>query len=271
VTSFAVHPFLTGLALTFGVSLGLFVLAWLVALRLGRYNVVDVVWGASFVAIALASFAWSAGHGVPTWRRVLVLALVTIWGARLSIYIGLRSRGKGEDPRYEEMLGTGPNVALRALGIVFLLQAVVAWFISLPVQAAMYIRSGWTFLAVIGVAVWAVGMFFETVGDAQMNAFRGDPANKGQVMDRGLWRYTRHPNYFGDATVWAGLYLIAAESWVGALTIASPVLMAWFLSFKTGKPLLEKQMARTKPGYADYMARTSGFFPRPPRRPTTTA
>jgi steroid 5-alpha reductase family enzyme len=160
---------------------------------------------------------------------------------------------------------------LRALGIVFLLQAVVAWFISLPVQAAMYIRSGWTFLAVIGVAVWAVGMFFETVGDAQMNAFRGDPANKGQVMDRGLWRYTRHPNYFGDATVWAGLYLIAAESWVGALTIASPVLMAWFLSFKTGKPLLEKQMARTKPGYADYMARTSGFFPRPPRRPTTTA
>ena len=146
------------------------------------------------------------------------------------------------------MLGDGPHRARRALTTVFVLQAVVAWFISLPVQAAMYIRSGWSALAFVGAAVWLVGVFFETVGDAQMGAFRRNPANKGTVMDRGLWRYTRHPNYFGDATVWAGLYLIAAEHWIGALTIASPVLMAWFLSFKTGKPLLEKQMAETKPG-----------------------
>ena len=116
----------------------------------------------------------------------------------------MRSHGKGEDPRYTAMLGDGPHRALRALGMVFVLQAVVAWFISLPVQAAMYIRSGWVPLAYVGVAVWLVGFFFETVGDAQMAAFRNDPANKGTVMDRGLWRYTRHPNYFGDATVWAG-------------------------------------------------------------------
>jgi steroid 5-alpha reductase family enzyme len=266
VRSFAVDPFLTGLALSFGATLVLFVLSWLVALRLGRYNVVDVVWGTAFVVIGVVSFAWSAGHGVDTWRRVLPLALVAIWGLRLSAYIGIRSRGKGEDPRYDALLGDRPNRALRALGIVFVLQAVVAWFISLPVQAAMYIRSGWAPLAFVGGAVWLIGMFFETVGDAQLNGFRSNPANRGKVMDRGLWRYTRHPNYFGDATVWAGLYLVAAQHWVGALTVASPVLMAWFLSFKTGKPLLEKQMAETKPGYRDYIQRTSGFFPLPPKR-----
>jgi steroid 5-alpha reductase family enzyme len=265
VSSFAVHPFLTGLALTFGVSVAGFVGAWLVAVRIGRYNVVDVMWGVSFVVVAVSSLLWSVGHDVPVWRRVLVLVLVALWGGRLAGYIGLRSRGKGEDPRYDAMLGDGPHRARRALTTVFLLQAVVAWFISLPVQAAMYLRSGWTALAFVGVAVWVVGLFFETVGDAQMGAFRRDPSNKGEVMDRGLWRYTRHPNYFGDATVWAGLYLVAAEHWIGALTVASPVMMAWFLSFKTGKPLLEKQMAQTKPGYADYMRRTSGFFPLPPR------
>jgi steroid 5-alpha reductase family enzyme len=265
VSSFAVHPFLTGLALTFGVSMALFVASWLVAVRVGRYNVVDVVWGSSFIATTITSFVWSGGHDASQWRRILVLALVATWGGRLSLYIGVRSHGKGEDPRYTAMLGDGPHQALRALGIVFVLQAVIAWFISLPVQAAMYIRSGWSALAFVGVAVWLVGVFFESVGDAQMGAFRRDPANQGQVMDRGLWRYTRHPNYFGDATVWAGLYLIAAEHWIGALTIASPVLMGWFLSFKTGKPLLEKQMAKSKPGYADYIRRTSGFFPLPPK------
>lgn len=268
MTSFAVHPFLTGLALTFAVSLALFVLSWVVAIRIGRFNIVDVVWGKSFIVTAIVSFFWSAGHDASTWRRILVLVLVAVWGGRLAVYIAVRSYGKGEDPRYTAMLGDGPRRALRALGIVFVLQAVVAWFISLPVQAAMYIRSGWEPLAFLGVAVWLVGVFFETVGDGQMAAFRKDPANKGTVMDRGLWRYTRHPNYFGDATVWAGLYLIAAEHWIGALTIASPVLMAWFLSFKTGKPLLEKQLAATKPGYADYMARTSGLFPLPPKTQT---
>jgi steroid 5-alpha reductase family enzyme len=265
VKSFAVDPFLTGLALAFAVSIGLFVLTWVVAVRIGRYNVVDAAWGSSFVAMAIASFIWSAGHGVPDWRRILVLMLVTIWGTRLSIYIGMRSRGAGEDPRYEEMLGEAPHRALRALGVVFVLQAVVAWFISLPVQAAMYVRSGWSWLAFVGIAVWIVGLYFEADGDAQMGAFRKNPANRGRVMDQGLWRYTRHPNYFGDTTVWAGLFLIAAEHWVGALTFASPLLMAWFLSFKTGKPLLERHMAATKPGYADYMKRTSGFFPLPPR------
>jgi steroid 5-alpha reductase family enzyme len=265
MNSFAVEPFLSGMAVTFGVTVAVFVVSWLVALRVGRFNVVDVVWGLSFVVTAVVSFLWSAGHDVPTWRRILPLVLVAVWGLRLAVHIGVRSHGKGEDPRYTAMLGDEPHVARRALVQVFVLQALVGWFISLPEQAAMYIRTGAWVLAGAGVVVWSVGWCFETVGDAQLAAFRRDPANKGTVLDSGLWRYTRHPNYFGDAAVWAGLWLIAADHWIGALTVGSPVLMVWFLSAKTGKPLLERQLAATKPGYADYMRRTSGFFPLPPR------
>jgi steroid 5-alpha reductase family enzyme len=265
MTSFAVEPFLSGLAVTFGVAVALFVTSWVVALRVGRFNVVDVVWGLSFVVTGAVSFLWSAGQDVPSWRRILPLVLVAVWGLRLAAHIAVRSHGKGEDPRYTAMLGDEPHVGRRALVRVFVLQALVAWFISLPVQAAMYIRSGWWVLAIVGVAVWSVGWCFETIGDSQLAAFRREPSNKGKVLDTGLWRYTRHPNYFGDAAVWAGLWLIAAEHWIGALTVGSPLLMVWFLSAKTGKPLLERQLAATKPGYADYVRRTSGFFPLPPR------
>lgn len=269
MSSFAVHPFLTGLAVTFGVSLTLFVIGWVIGLLIRRFNVVDTVWGLGFLGVAVTDFIWSADHGVPTWRRILVLVLVAVWSLRLSTYLGVRSRGRGEDPRYDEILGRGAGAdrrALRALAIIFGLQAVIAWFVSLPVQTAMFTRSGFTPLAYLGVLVVAVGLFFETVGDQQMAMFRADPANRGQVMDRGLWRYTRHPNYFGDAAVWTGLWLVAAQHWVGALTVGSPLLMVWFLSFKTGKPLLEKAMASSKPGYAEYVRRTSGFFPLPPKK-----
>jgi steroid 5-alpha reductase family enzyme len=130
----------------------------------------------------------------------------------------------------------------------------------------MFERSEPGVLLWVGTTVWAIGLFFEAVGDAQLNRFRADPASKGQVMDRGLWRYTRHPNYFGDATVWWGLWLIASQQWAGVLTILSPALMTWTLTRKTGKPLLEQGMADRRPGYADYVARTSGFFPLPPKR-----
>ena len=115
-----------------------------------------------------------------------------------------------------------------------------------------------------GIVVYAVGLFFEAVGDAQLAAFRGDPANRGTVMDRGLWRYTRHPNYFGDACVWWGLWLLAADSWLGLATVVCPLLMNWLLLRRTGKPLLEARLATTRPGYAEYVRRTSGFLPRPP-------
>jgi len=209
----------------------------------------------------------TAGAGADEVRRYVVLALTAAWGLRLSAYIGWRSRGHGEDPRYAAMLQrAGGSPSAYALRAFFLPQAVIAWFVSLPVQAAMSERSAFGALGAVGVATWAVGLFFEAVGDAQLAAFKRSPANRGEVMDRGLWRYTRHPNYFGDACVWTGLYLIAAQQWPGALTVLSPLTMVWFLAAKTGKPLLESNLTKTKPGYADYVRRTSGFFPLPPKR-----
>ena len=265
---FVTSRFLTGLAVSAGVSALVFAVAWLAARRAGRWNVVDVAWGLSFVLVGAASFGWSAPAPASAARRVLVLVLVAVWGLRLAGYIWLRSRGRGEDPRYAAIMSRARgSQTVHALRVVFAPQALLAWFISLPVQAAMYERNGPGALTWAGAAVWAVGLFFEAVGDAQMAAFRRDPANRGQVMDRGLWRYTRHPNYFGDATVWVGLYLVAASTWEGALTVLSPLAMLYFLYFKSGKGLLEKDLSRSKPGYADYVRRTSGFLPLPPRRP----
>lgn len=257
-----------GLALSLAAAVVVFVVAWLVGRRIGRYNVVDVTWGLAFVAIALTALLWARGVAdITTARQWLVLALTAVWGVRLATYIGVRSRGHGEDPRYDAMLAraTGSRDAY-ALTHVFLLQAAVAWFVSLPLQVAMFERSGLGVLAVAGTVLWAIGFGFEAVGDAQLAAFKRDPGNRGKVMDRGLWRYTRHPNYFGEACLWTGLYLIAAQQWMGAATVLSPVVMIYFVTAKTGKPLLERMMADTKPGYADYVRRTSGFFPLPPRK-----
>ncbi len=142
------------------------------------------------------------------------------------------------------------------------------WLVSLPVQVTSFAPDSLGWVAWIGVALWGVGLFFETVGDAQLTRFRNDPASKGQVLDTGLWRYTRHPNYFGDACVWWGIFLVAASAWPGVLTVFSPLVMTYLLTMGSGKPLLEKGMGSRRPGYDDYVARTSGFFPLPPKRPT---
>jgi steroid 5-alpha reductase family enzyme len=149
--------------------------------------------------------------------------------------------------------------------MVYLLQAGLVWFVSLPVQAAQYLPDPLGPLAWAGTALWAVGLFFEAVGDRQLSRFKADPANRGRVMDRGLWRYTRHPNYFGDACVWWGLFLLAADTPIGWAFVLSPVLMTYLLAFGSGKPMLERQMGASKPGWAEYTARTSGFLPLPPR------
>lgn len=236
-----------------------------VALRLGKHAVVDVSWGLGLVAIATASFLLGAGEGDSA-RRTLVLAMTAIWGLRLAAHIARRSRDKGEDPRYDEMLGRAPgNRTAYAFRKVYLTQGAVMWFVSLPVQVAMFETAAPGWVAWAGVAVWAVGLFFEAVGDWQLDRFRGDPSCEGRVLDTGLWRYTRHPNYFGDACVWWGLSLVSFDSWPGILTVLSPVLMTWLLARGTGKPLLEKGMSDRRPGYADYVRRTSGFVPLPPR------
>lgn len=241
-------------------------LTFVVALRVGKQAVIDVTWGLGFVAIALTAFLTSGGHGDGL-RRWLALALTAVWGLRLAGHISSRSRGKGEDPRYEAMLKRADgNPDVYALLHIYLPQGVIMWFVSLPVQVAMFVEGGVAAVLWLGVLVWAVGFFFESVGDLQLTRFRNDPANKGTVLDTGLWRYTRHPNYFGDAAVWTGLFLVAASAWPGVLTILSPAVMVWNLYGGTGKKLLEKDIGDRRPDYADYVRRTSGFFPWPPKR-----
>jgi steroid 5-alpha reductase family enzyme len=242
---------------------------FLVALRAHKHAVVDVAWGLGFAAIALTAFVASAGEGDDV-RRALVLLLTAGWGLRLAVHIGLRSRGHGEDPRYEELMAKAPgNPNLFALQRVYLTQGVIMWFVSLPVQVAAFQSASAGWLVWVGVALWVLGFAFETIGDWQLTRFRNDASSKGQVLDTGLWRYTRHPNYFGDACVWWGLSLVAFSAWPGVLTLLSPLLMTWLLAKGTGKPLLEKDMASRRPGYADYVRRTSGFVPLPPKKPST--
>ena len=239
---------------------------WGLAIRLGRWAVVDVMWGLGFVTVAVVAFAGSAGHGDNA-RRVLVLALTCVWALRLSWHIGRRQVGAGEDPRYAAFVGKAKgSQRAYALRMVFLLQAGIVWFVSMPVQVASFETGALGVAAYVGTAVWLVGVFFEAVGDAQLARFRNDPSKKGQVLDTGLWRFTRHPNYFGDACVWWGLFLVACDHPVGLLTVLSPILMSWFLAKKTGAPLMEEHLSKTRPGYAAYVARTSSFIPLPPRK-----
>jgi steroid 5-alpha reductase family enzyme len=235
----------------------------LVGRRQGRVSVVDTAWGLGFVVVAVVAAAAGSGE---LWRRLLLLALVAVWGGRLARHMQTRNQGKGEDPRYEAMLAKEPgNPFLVAVRKVYLVQGVAVWFVSLPIQVSAAAGGGVLPVAVVGVLLWALGVTFEAVGDAQLKRFKADAANQGKIMDRGLWAWTRHPNYFGDSNVWWGLFLVVASAWPGVLTVLSPVVMTYFLVFATGARLLEKQMAQ-RPGYRDYQQRTSYFLPRPPRR-----
>ena len=265
MSDFDGSTFLASLPATAGAVLVLMGLTFAVALKVGKHAVIDVTWGLGFVVIAATAYVLHTGDAT---RAAVVLAIVGLWGLRLATHIFNRSRGHGEDPRYEALLGRAPgNPHLYAVQRVYLPQAVILWFVSLPAQVAMFSEDGPGPLLWIGVVVWAVGLTFETVGDWQLHRFRSDPANKGEVLDTGLWRYTRHPNYFGDATAWWGIYLVATDTGLpGWLTVLSPLLMTWFLAKGTGKPLLEKDMAERRPGYVDYVQRTSGFVPLPPKK-----
>jgi steroid 5-alpha reductase family enzyme len=231
----------------------------LTARRLGRVSVVDVAWGLGFVLVALVSAI--LGDEPVRW---LLLVLVAVWGGRLAWHIGKRQLGNpGEDPRYAKLLeGQGFGAAVRR---VFVVQGVAMWAVSLPVQVAAVEGTRWSWLVWVGVVVWAVGILFEAVGDAQLAAYKKDP-QRGPVMDRGLWAWTRHPNYFGDSAVWWGIWLVGglAGGWLPALTVPAPAVMTYFLVFATGARLLEQSMMQ-RPGYPEYAARTSMFFPLPPR------
>ena len=255
---------LTVVAASFATATAAMVVTALAARRRGRVSVVDIAWGLVFVGIAWVSFVVGTGSG----RSLLLALLVTLWGARLAWHIRRRALGAGEDPRYDRLLADAPEGRRFAYAVrrVFVVQGLAAWFVSLPVQVAASTDSALGWVAWLGVVVWLVGVAFEVGGDAQLAAFKKDPANRGRVMDRGLWGWTRHPNYFGDAAVWWGIWLVAAEAWPGVLTVLSPVAMTYFLAFATGARLLESEMAQ-RPGYPEYMERTSMFLPVPPKRP----
>ncbi|GAA4931609.1 steroid 5-alpha reductase family enzyme [Actinomycetospora succinea] len=238
-----------------------------VARATGRHSVVDVTWGLGFVAVGIVAYLISGVMGVgDAGVRTVALALVAVWGLRLAIYIGLRNRGKGEDPRYAAMLGDdhAPGaVTSTVLRKVYLPQAGVMLVVSLPVLAAMVRASTVLPVVIVGVLLWLVGFVFESVGDAQLSAFKADPENKGKILDSGLWRYTRHPNYFGDACVWWGIFVVAAGHPWALVTVVGPLLMTYLLVSVTGKELTEKSMSG-RPGYDEYVRRTSGFLPLPP-------
>lgn len=247
--------------------LGMMFLVWIASVLRKDASIIDPFWGLGFVVLAWFYFlALDSG----TARRPLVVGLVTLWGLRLSVYLFWRRRGQGEDYRYREMRDSHPeSFAWRSLFTVFSLQAAILWLVSLPLyQALRADRPAWlTPLDGLGLVVFAVGLSFEAIGDWQLSRFRSDPANRGKVLERGLWRYTRHPNYFGDALVWWGLFLVALATPRSAWTVASPVLMTLLLMKVSGVALLEKKLGETKPEYRDYVRRTSAFFPWPPARP----
>jgi steroid 5-alpha reductase family enzyme len=244
------------------VILALALAGWVVSLVRGRVDMVDALWALLFLAAAVA-YALSAAalHG----RAMLVLALVALWALRLSGYILLRNHGKPEDRRYRAIRERNqPHFAIKSLYLLFGLQAALAWLISLPLLAAIASTAPWGWLDVAGVAMWAVGFGFEAVADRQLARFKRMPQSAGQVMDSGLWRYSRHPNYFGECCVWWGFYLIAlgAGGWWALL---SPLLVTFLLLRVSGVALLEKDIGSRRPEYAAYRARTPAFFPRPPR------
>ena len=234
------------------------VVFWLVSLWRNDVSIVDSLWSLMFLLVALA-YAAMSGDGGP--REALVLALVAVWALRLSAYISWRNHGQPEDYRYQEIRANNePGFRYKSFYIVFVLQAVLAWVISLPLAGAISGQSDIGFLDYAGVALFLVGLFFEAIGDLQLSRFRKDPDNTGKVLDKGLWRYTRHPNYFGNFTLWWAFYLIAlsAGAW---WTVVSPLLMTFLLLKVSGVTLLEKDIGERRPRYQQYIRRTNAFFP----------
>ena len=248
------------LALGVNAAIGIVAWAWSVARR--NVAIVDSLWSLMILA-ALASYV--AFSGELTERGVLLLTLVGLWALRLSAHITIRSLGEPEDRRYQEIRANNqPHFWLKSLYIVFGLQAFLAWVIALPAVAAAAAPAPLGWLDLAAVLVWATGMYFEVVGDWQLMRFQRERTSSDQVLDTGLWRYTRHPNYFGEALLWWGVFLaaLATGAW---WAIVSPILMTFLLLRVSGVALLEKDIADRRPAYRDYVERTSAFLPAPPK------
>jgi steroid 5-alpha reductase family enzyme len=231
---------------------------WLLSIPLRNVSIVDSVWS---VLIAAAGVTYAIDAAALSLRSWLVLALLAAWALRLAIFITARNHGHGEDRRYQAIRARNqPNFAFKSLYLVFGLQALLAWVVSLPLLGALSVARPLRWLDGVGAAVVISGLLWESIGDTQLARFKSDVGSAGQVMDRGLWRYSRHPNYFGECCVWWGFYVIA---WSGGSwwAIASPVLMTVLLLKVSGVGLLEKDIGERRPAYRDYIAHTNAFFP----------
>ena len=251
---------------TAAVALGCALALWLASIPLRDVSIIDMFFALIIVAITLTAFTLADEHQTLQW---LLLAMVSLWALRITAYLIGRNWGHGEDPRYTKLRSWVNNERAflwLSLRQVFLLQALVLWLASLPVQVGMHSGGPAGWLAVLGSVVWLLGLVTETVADAQLRHFRAQAENRGTVLCTGLWRYSRHPNYFGELCVWWGIWLVACEAPMGWLTVIGPLAYSYLVVNVTGQKTLDKKLAREKPGYAEYMARTSGLVPWPPRR-----
>lgn len=251
------------------VSALMFVL-WRWAVAIKDVSFIDAFWAYGMAMVAVISFLISSGDPL---RKLVLTGLALIWGLRLGTHLFVRWRRSGIDPRYAKILGhametNGWSFSRASFQMVFAMQAVLLFIVCLPVQLgqASDAPAGIGPLGWLGALIAIFGIAFETIGDAQLSRHRANPAMKGKVLETGLWRYTRHPNYFGDACTWWGIWLVAAETVPGRYAVVGPMLLTWLLTRLSGVPMLERSLKKTRAGYAEYIARTSGFFPLPPKK-----
>ena len=242
---------------------GLMLAVWLISLPLKDVSVIDIAWGPGFVLVA-----WGSCFAADTSVEDLLLPLLTtIWGLRLGGHLAWRKIGSGEDFRYCDMRERHPQTfPVLSLLTVFALQGIIMWIVALPLQTVNPDKAPSVVLTIIGVLLWIAGFLFESIGDRQLSRFKSDPTNEGRVMDGGLWRYTRHPNYFGDFLVWWGLYVLSLTAGGHWWSVVGPLVMSALLLKVSGVTLLEKSLKVRKEGYVEYVARTNAFFPWWPRR-----
>ncbi len=239
--------------------LSFFIIFFIISRYKDNNSLVDIAWGMGFVLVALYSFIIANNY---TTRNIIVTLLIFIWGVRLSFYLFKRNWNSEEDFRYQKMRKKwGDKVALNSFFKVFLLQAVILLVISYPVFLInINSESAWNFLDTLGLLLCFIGLFFEVVGDKQLKEFINNREDKNQIMTEGLWKYTRHPNYFGEATIWWGVFIIAISVEQGITTLISPILISYLLLFVSGVPLLEKRY-KDNQSYQRYAQRTNKFFP----------
>lgn len=249
--------------LPLSVMLLLAIATWALSIKLRDVSIVDSLWSIFFIVFTVL-FAWQMRSD--TTAAYVLIGLILLWGLRLSGYITVRNHGKGEDRRYQAIRARNqPNFEFKSLYLIFILQMALATVIVVPVVPILNGAEDADLLTYAGFVIAAFGALFETIADAQMARFKATRSAEGTVMDRGLWRYSRHPNYFGEATFWWGIW-VASASMGGAWTVFSPLLMTWLLTRVSGVPLLEADLQQRSPAYRDYLLTTPRFLPGRPKR-----